>query len=157
MRSLHAQLPSEGVQGWRACAHPNAQPGCPTRGAPPAAARQLHLLLLALSRRTRIFLFHARALLPTTQHQQLICLRRVRTAQALTTSDPASLAIYAGVVGIIVLLSPVLGPLLGRVVRGYAGNVSAAAALDQLNTVCGPDRQRPLGSQRAVCAWFASY
>ena len=31
-----------GVQGWRACRH--AQPGCPIRGAPPAAARQLHLL-----------------------------------------------------------------------------------------------------------------
>jgi len=38
----HAQLPPEGVQGWRAC--PHAQPGCPTRGTPPAAARQLHLL-----------------------------------------------------------------------------------------------------------------
>ena len=33
----------QGVQGWRACSH--AQPGCPTRGALPAAARQLHLLL----------------------------------------------------------------------------------------------------------------
>ena len=32
------------VQGWRAC--PHAQPGCPTRGAPPAAARQLYLHLL---------------------------------------------------------------------------------------------------------------
>jgi hypothetical protein len=58
--------------------------------------------------------------------------------QALSSSDPASLAIYAGVVGIVVLLSPVLGPLLGRVVRGYAGNVTAADALDQLNTVPGP-------------------
>ena len=39
----HAQLAPGGVQGWRAC--PHAQPGCPTRGAPPAApARQLHLL-----------------------------------------------------------------------------------------------------------------
>ena len=39
-----AQLPFPwGVQGWRAC--PHAQPGCPTRGAPPAATRQqLHLL-----------------------------------------------------------------------------------------------------------------
>jgi hypothetical protein len=38
----HAQLPPGGVQGWRAC--PHAQPGFPTRGAPPAAARRLHLL-----------------------------------------------------------------------------------------------------------------
>ena len=38
LSALHAQLPS----GWRAC--PHAQPGCPTRGAPPAAARQLHSL-----------------------------------------------------------------------------------------------------------------
>jgi len=30
----HAQLSPGGVQGWRAC--PHAQPGCPTRGAPPA-------------------------------------------------------------------------------------------------------------------------
>jgi len=37
----HARLPPGGVQGWRAC--PHAQPGCPTRGAPPASARQLHL------------------------------------------------------------------------------------------------------------------
>ena len=36
----YARLPPGGVQGWRAC--PHAQPGCPTRGAPPAAARQLH-------------------------------------------------------------------------------------------------------------------
>ena len=35
--------PGEGVQGWRACAH--AQPGCPTREAPSAAARQLHVAL----------------------------------------------------------------------------------------------------------------
>jgi len=35
----HAQLPPGGVQGWRAC--PHAQPGCRTREAPPAAARQL--------------------------------------------------------------------------------------------------------------------
>jgi len=42
--SLYARLPPEGVQGWRACSH--AQPGCPTQGAPPAAARQLHLLRL---------------------------------------------------------------------------------------------------------------
>ena len=38
----NARLPPGGVQGWRACSH--AQPGSPTRGAPPAAARQLHLL-----------------------------------------------------------------------------------------------------------------
>ena len=38
----YARLPPGGVQGWRAGSH--AQPGCPTRGAPPAAARQLHLL-----------------------------------------------------------------------------------------------------------------
>ena len=37
-----AWLPPGGVQGWRAC--PHAQPGRPSRGAPPAAARQLHLL-----------------------------------------------------------------------------------------------------------------
>jgi len=37
-----ARLPPEGVQGWRAC--PHAQPGCPIREAPPAAARQLHSL-----------------------------------------------------------------------------------------------------------------
>jgi hypothetical protein len=33
----YARLSSGVVQGWRAC--PHAQPGCPTRGAPPAAAR----------------------------------------------------------------------------------------------------------------------
>jgi len=38
----YARLPLGGVQGWRA--YPHAQPGCPTRGAPPAAARQLLLL-----------------------------------------------------------------------------------------------------------------
>ena len=37
----HAQLHPGIVQGWRACTH--AQPDYPTRGAPPAAARQLHL------------------------------------------------------------------------------------------------------------------
>ena len=36
----HARLPPAGVPGWRACSH--AQLGCPTRGAPSAAARQLH-------------------------------------------------------------------------------------------------------------------
>ena len=41
--SLWSLYPPRGVQGWRAC--PNAQPGCSTRGAPSAAARQLHLLL----------------------------------------------------------------------------------------------------------------
>jgi len=39
---VFARLPPRGVQRWRAC--PHAQPGCPTRWAPPAAARQLHLL-----------------------------------------------------------------------------------------------------------------
>jgi len=37
--------PPEGVRGWRACAHP----GCPTRGAPPAAARQPHSLTYLLT------------------------------------------------------------------------------------------------------------
>ena len=41
----YARLPPGGVQGWRAC--PHAQPGCSTRGAPPAAARQLHLLTVS--------------------------------------------------------------------------------------------------------------
>jgi len=35
----HARLPPGGVQGGWACSH--AQPGCPTRGAPSAAATQL--------------------------------------------------------------------------------------------------------------------
>ena len=39
--------PSRGVQGWPAC--PHAQPGCPTPGAPSAAARQLHLLTYLLT------------------------------------------------------------------------------------------------------------
>jgi len=39
---VYAQLLPGGVQGWRACLP--GQPGCPTRGAPSAAARQLHLL-----------------------------------------------------------------------------------------------------------------
>ena len=34
----YARLPPGGVQGWRAC--PHAQPGCPTRGAPPAEHRE---------------------------------------------------------------------------------------------------------------------
>ena len=44
---VYARLPPGGVQGWRA--YSQAQPGCPTRGAPSAAARQLHLLALSLS------------------------------------------------------------------------------------------------------------
>ena len=36
--NLQAQLPPGGIQGWRAC--PHAQPGCPTRGAPPAEHRK---------------------------------------------------------------------------------------------------------------------
>jgi len=37
---LYARLPPGGVQGWRACSH--AQPGCPTRGAPPLTASPSH-------------------------------------------------------------------------------------------------------------------
>jgi hypothetical protein len=36
--AIYAWLPPGGVQGWRACSH--AQPGCPTRGAPPAEHRK---------------------------------------------------------------------------------------------------------------------
>ena len=42
VRRIHAQLPCRGSAG-SAGVCPHAQPGCPTRGAPPAApARQLH-------------------------------------------------------------------------------------------------------------------
>jgi len=41
---LHAQLPLGGVQGWAGVSHTNAQQGCPARGAPPDATRQLHSL-----------------------------------------------------------------------------------------------------------------
>ena len=50
--AIHAQLPSGGVHGWRPC--PHAQPGCPTRVAPPAAARRLHCsFFLAMSHQSR--------------------------------------------------------------------------------------------------------
>lgn len=42
VRKGHARLRPGEVQGWRAC--PHVPPGCPTRGVPAAASRQLYLL-----------------------------------------------------------------------------------------------------------------
>eukprot|EP00240_Pyramimonas_obovata_P004573 CAMPEP_0118957528 /NCGR_PEP_ID=MMETSP1169-20130426/62150_1 /TAXON_ID=36882 /ORGANISM="Pyramimonas obovata, Strain CCMP722" /LENGTH=400 /DNA_ID=CAMNT_0006905615 /DNA_START=31 /DNA_END=1233 /DNA_ORIENTATION=+ len=50
--------------------------------------------------------------------------------KVMTSSDPSTLATFAGGAAVLVFLSPVWGPALASSIRGYAGDISAASALD---------------------------
>ena len=86
----HTQLPPGGVQGWRAC--PHAQPGCPTRGAPPAA------LLSPVGRRSIHLLLLLRVAPQVTQ--QIVgkqgLLQRVAHSAVVHPTEPQTILIYGG-------------------------------------------------------------